>query len=158
MALSFATIDPVTAIKGSFEIFLCGDEHSLIIEQPPGLAIRSFYSWAQNGMIEILGGRMGRAIMVECWIHDSTFATLSDLDDHLIALDERAGAFGELKLIAIDASELRRDNCRFIGFNRVPFDGQRRPEPLPAIGVTDPATYGYWHIAGELHFFQLITD
>lgn len=157
MALSFATIDPTTQVKGSFAAFKCSNEHSLINEQPPGLAVRQFYSWAQNGVIEILGGRMGRALIVECWIHDSTFTTLALLDAYLVTLDNMAGAFGELKLVAVDSSDIRRDSCRFIGFKRIPFDGQRRPEPIPAIGVFDPSSYGGWHLAGELHFFQLTT-
>ena len=155
MALTFAVIDPVTTSVGSYtDRFHAGDTHSLIIEQPPGLAIRQFYSWAQNGVVEVLGGRGGRAFVIECWIHDQTLTTLQLLDDHLLGVDRDAGMFGNLKL-TVGSQTLQRNNCRFIGFQRVPFDGQRRAEPLPVLGVHDPSAYGAWHIAGELHFFQL---
>lgn len=137
-------------------IFKCGTEHSLLIEKQPSLAVRQFFSWSQKGMVEVYGGQQGREVRVECWVHDSTFTNLTDIDAYLAILDGMAGQYGRITLTIPTAQTLTRDDCRFVGFARKPFNGQENPEPIPAIGV-HAASYGNWHIAGTLVFFQLFT-
>lgn len=146
------------AFKG--KTIKCGNEHSLFYEEPPELAVRQFFSWAQRGVVEIFGGQAGRPIAIDCWVHDRSFNNLTAIDKYLGELDKLAGEFGELSITTTaggGTSKLIRKNCRFIGFKRKPFNGQEWPSPLPAIGP-DTSTYGYWHIAGELHFYQLIVS
>lgn len=132
--------------------FYCESTHGLICESPPELAIRQYYSWGQLGVVEILGGRMGRPLYVDCWIHSQTFVSVAAIDEYLKSLDRKVGEVGTLEL-TITGSVITRPNCRFVGFKRVPFRGQERPEILQVVGP-NTASYGSWHIAGELHFFQ----
>lgn len=137
---------------------LCGNEHDLIVEEPPQINIRQFYSWTQNGIVEIFGGRGGRPLVIYCWIHDSSFRNYSAIDNYMKSLDQRAGEFGQLRVsttVTGSQSVAVRDNCRFIGFRRTGFPGQSSPQPILAIGTFDTTAYGSWHIAGELHFYQL---
>lgn len=137
-------------------IIKCGSEHSLFIEQPPELAVRRFFSWNQSGTIELFGGRMSRPIFIECWIHDSAFTDVKDIDDYIKTLDLMGGDYVRVNLVAAGETMVR-DDCRFVGFVRKPFDGQRLPQPIPAIG-THGSSYGDWHICGELHFVQLVVE
>jgi hypothetical protein len=137
--------------------FKCGNTHKVMVEESPKVALRTFFSWSQRGVIEIYGGKADRHIVIYCWIHDKGFAKLVDIMKYLESLDMRVGEFGEL-VVTIPAqggtATITRKNCRFMGFQRIPFDGQDYPEPLPALGTHD-TNYGGWHIAGELHFKQL---
>ena len=153
MSIEFRTLDPELQTYGSYVAFKCGNEHSLFIEQPPALATRQFFSWAQKGVVEIFGGQTVRPIAVEVWIHDSTFTTLALLDAALIALDAKAGEFGDVRITTPET--ITRTDVRFVGFHRVPFEGQKQPAPILAQGVSN-VSYGNWHIAGELHFLQLM--
>lgn len=143
-------------VYGPAHVFKCGTEHSLFIEKQPTLAVRQFFSWSQNGTVEVYGGRQGREVRVDCWVHDTTFSSLQAIDAYLAVLDEMAGQYGRVTLTVPVSQTLTRDDCRFVGFVRKPFNGQQHPEPLPAIGVHS-TSYGDWHIAGTLVFFQLFT-
>jgi hypothetical protein len=117
------------------------------------IATREFFSWGQNGQVQIYGGQSGRDLYISCWIHHPEIQTLAMLDSNLLAMDKRTGEFGRLT-ITVNGEVLKRENCRFLGFERVPFPGQEDAGGIPVIGP-NTATYGAYHIAGNLHFRQL---
>jgi len=134
----------------------CGNEHTLLEEMPPDLAIRQFFSWSQRGLVEVFGGQAGRAMRVQCWIHDASFSSLTALDSYMKTLDMMSGDFGKLSITSTLATggTIIRENVRFMGFHRTAFNGREVAEPIPAIGVHG-SNYGAWHIQGEMHFYQL---
>lgn len=136
--------------------FKCGNEHSLFCEAPPTLAVRQFFSWGQKGLVEIYGGQAGRPFYVYCWLHDTSFSSIGELDKYLLYLDKLAGTFGTVQMLS-GGGMMQRYSCRFLGFRRIPFPGQDHPQILPVLGP-DTSSYGNYHIAGELHFFQLSLD
>lgn len=139
-------------------VFKAGNLHTLPVDEPPQVAIRRFYSWTQNYTTEIFGGRMGRPFFVEVWINDPSFTDAIEIDNYLKELDQSAGEHGRFEMDEngnfTEGQVIARENCTFMGFKRKPFDGQRLPTPLVAVGTHNP-NYGNMHICGELHFFQL---
>jgi hypothetical protein len=117
------------------------------------IATREFFSWGQKGQVQIYGGQSGRDLYISCWIHHPEIQTLAALDSNLLAMDSRTGEFGRL-VVTVGTEVLTRENCRFMGFERVPFQGQEHAGGIPVIGP-NTTTYGAYHIAGNLHFRQL---
>jgi|688.fasta_scaffold02433_22 hypothetical protein len=138
------------------QAFKCEDTHSLIIDSPMEIATRDFFSWGQKGQVQIYGGQTSRDIYIYCWIHHPEIQNLLALDSVLLAMDQRTGEFGRL-LVSASGSVMRRENCRFMGFERIPFPGQDHAGGIPVIGP-NTTTYGGWHIAGNLHFRQLALE
>jgi hypothetical protein len=120
------------------------------------IATRDFFSWGQKGQVQIYGGQTSRDIYIHCWIHHPEIQTLTELDAVLLSMDQRTGEFGRVT-VTVGSSAIRRENCRFMGFERIPFQGQDHACGIPVIGP-NTTVYGGWHIAGNLHFRQLALD
>lgn len=137
--------------------FNCTNTHSLICEDPVSIQTRDFFSWGQKGQVQIYGGQSGRELYVYCWLHHPELSSVQLMDNYLLTLDKRTGEFGTL-VVTTGQNVMRRQNCRFMGFERQAFSGQEHPGIIPVIGP-DIATYGAFHIPGVLRFRQLrVTD
>lgn len=145
------------AISFKGKTFKCGKEHSMVIEEPPKLAVANFHSWNIRGEIETYGGQGGRPLMIQCWIHDAGFTSMRLIAAYLKELDILAGEFGQLQYVQEYGTRgtINYKNCRFLGFRRVPFPGQEHPTPIEAVGPHGSG-YGAYHVAGELWFYQLL--
>jgi hypothetical protein len=133
--------------------FYCEGTHSLIIDSQMEIATREFFSWGQKGQVQIYGGQSGRDLYINCWLHHPEIQTITALDALLLNYDKRTGEFGRL-VVTVGTDVIRRENCRFMGFERIAFPGQEHAGGIPVIGP-DKQTYGAFHICGNLHFRQL---
>jgi hypothetical protein len=138
------------------QAFKCDDTHSLFIDSQMQIATRDFFSWGQKGQVQVYGGQTSRDFYINCWIHHPEIQDLTGLDAVLLSMDGRTGEFGRV-IVTVGTSVIRRENCRFMGFERIPFPGQEHANGIPVIGP-NTTTYGGWHIAGNLHFRQLALE
>jgi hypothetical protein len=130
--------------------------HGLASEGPVELFARRTHFYGLQGMSEIIGGRGGRPLSVDIWMHDE-YTNLSDLKTVLVALDKRIGEYGTLEIIDTPETDDNTDyqQVTFLGLERLPLGNRNDTGPLKDTAET---VDGGWFQNGRLHFMQLTVD
>lgn len=154
----------MTVIFAAHQI-ACRDRHAAPVLGSPTAHVRRAKFFGEVGEAEVTGGRTGRPISVECWIHDKTWtgkAGSDKLEKYFEqSLYSRIGTQGALQFTGLyqhsfldctlDSVERveqfppRIDDVGLLGFEFVKKNGDLVPTPRR----------GIWYTVAILNFYQL---
>lgn len=124
--------------------------HGIAQLGPQELTRMSTNFWALHGECEIIGGRRGREIVIEMWVHNK-YASAANLEATLRNIELELGWHGTLEVTGTNPQIF--DQCTFTQLERVPFEGRADAAPLDDVaGTVD----GGWVQPIKLHFRQLV--
>ena len=140
----------------------CGNLHGAPVIKSPTPKLHRRHFWGNEGEVEIKGGRVGREVMLNAILNDSSWTDTSKVYNYIkTSLESNLGSNGPITVTFPEAATAVFKFCTLERYELVTQPGHQHPAPLKDVTSQLNGTADTWWIEVNLYFHQLqigITD
>ncbi len=134
----------------------CGDMHGAPVIHSPPAKIHRRHFFGNEGELEIVGGKMGRPIVLNAILNDSTWTKPWHVYNYLkIGVEAGISVNGIVEVTFPDSTKATFHGCTFEKYELIPQPGHQMAAPLKDFTTQLNGTVDTWWIEVNLHFHQL---
>jgi len=136
----------------------CGNLHGAPMIHSPQPKIHRRHFFGNNGEVEISGGRIGRKVVLNAILNDSTWTDSAKVFTYMkTALDSGIGVNGTLNITFPESATAVFKFCTFESYDLIPQPGHQMVAPLKDVTGMLNGTADTWWLEVNLNFYQLQT-